>query len=537
MKNRPNNRLCKDSPPQIRFTTRTRRVVFPLLCALGFLLAGCSVGPKYKAPTGPTPVAQNYKESTVNFPDAQGWKVASPDDAMLRGKWWEVFGDPDLNSLEEQLDINNQNIKQYFQEFMEARALISEARAQYWPTITANPSISAARTPFGGLANAAASTTTGTGSTGAAVQGNGGATGTIFSFPVDASWMPDFFGKIRNQVREYQYAAQVSAADLQVERLTEESSLAQYYFEIRGQDALQKILNDTVEADQKTLDITQGLYKNGIDDYISVVEAQTTLQSAQAAATNVGVARAQYEHAIAVLLGKLATDFSLPVKPLLTAPPPIPVGVPTQLLERRPDVAAAERTLAKDNAVIGIGYAAYYPTITLSASGGFENTGFKNWFTWPSRFFSVGPSASETIFNGGLYRAEIHQYTATYNADLAAYRQTVLGAFQQVEDYLAQVRIYSQQVEREQEAVKSAQQFLDLELVRYETGVDPYFDVLTAQTTLLTDQQNVTTTQIEEMVGAVELVQALGGGWDHGDLASPSQVASKPSGDDYQQQK
>jgi NodT family efflux transporter outer membrane factor (OMF) lipoprotein len=349
--------------------------------------------------------------------------------------------------------------------------------------------------------------------------------------------MPDFFGKIRNQVREYQYAAQVSAADLQVERLTEESSLAQYYFEIRGQDALQKILNDTVEADQKTLDITQGLYKNGIDDYISVVEAQTTLQSAQASAINVGVARAQYEHAIAVLLGKLATDFSLPAKPLLTAPPPIPVGVPTQLLERRPDVAAAERTLAKDNAVIGIGYAAYYPTITLSASGGFENTGFKNWFTWPSRFFSVGPSASETIFNGGLYRAEIHQYTATYNADLAAYRQTVLGAFQQVEDYLAQVRIYSQQVEREQDAVKSAQQFLDLELVRYETGVDPYFDVLTAQTTLLTDQENVATAQIEEMVGAVELVQALGGGWDQGDLPGPSQVASKPSGDDYKQQK
>jgi NodT family efflux transporter outer membrane factor (OMF) lipoprotein len=292
-----------------------------------------------------------------------------------------------------------------------------------------------------------------------------------------------------------------------------------------------------VDADQKALDITQGLYDTGVDDYISVVEARTTLQSAQAAAINVGVARAQYEHAIAVLLGALATDFSLPVKPQLVAPPPIPVGVPTQLLERRPDVAAAERTLAKDNSVIGLGYAAYYPTITLSASGGFESSSFKSWFTWPSRFFSAGPSASETIFNGGLYRAQIHQYVATYNADLAAYRQTILGAFQQVEDYLASVRIYSQEVGRQQDAVKSAQEFLNLELVRYETGVDPYVNVLTAQTTLLLDQENVTTSQIEEMVGAVDLIEALGGGWDRSQLPTPEQVSVKPSATDYQQQK
>ena len=232
--------------------------------------------------------------------------------------------------------------------------------------------------------------------------------------------------------------------------------------------------------------MTQGLYDTGVDDYVSVVEARTTLQSAQAAAINVGVARAQFEHAIAVLLGALATDFSLPAKPQLVAPPPIPVGVPTQLLERRPDVAAAERTLAKDNSVIGLGYAAYYPTITLSASAGFENSSFQKWFTWPSRFWSVGPSGSETIFNGGLYRAPIHQFVATYNADLAAHRQTIPGAFQQVEDNLASVRIYSQEVGRQQDAVKSAQEFLNIELVRYETGVDPYVDVLTARTTLLT---------------------------------------------------
>jgi NodT family efflux transporter outer membrane factor (OMF) lipoprotein len=348
--------------------------------------------------------------------------------------------------------------------------------------------------------------------------------------------VPDFFGKIRNQVRENQFAAQVSASDLEVERLTEEASLAQYYFEIRGQDALQKILNDTVDADQKTLDITQGLYDTGVDDYISVVEARTTLQTAQAAAITIGVARAQYEHAIAVLLGALATDFSLPANPLLTDPPPIPTGVPAQLLERRPDVAAAERTLAKDNSQIGLGYAAYYPTVTLSASGGFESSSFKNWFSWPSRFFSVGPSASETIFNGGLYRAQIHQYTATYNADLAAYRQSVLSAFQQVEDYLAAVRLYSQEALRQQQAVQSAQEFLNLELVRYQTGVDPFVDVLTAQTTLLADQQTLATAHIDEMVGAVELVQALGGGWDRSELTTPQQVTTKPSDSDYKKQ-
>jgi NodT family efflux transporter outer membrane factor (OMF) lipoprotein len=447
--------------------------------------------------------------------------VASPQDAMLRGKWWEVFKNPELNALEEQLNINNQNIKQYFQNFMEARALISQARSQYWPTVTANASWGRQKSS-GSLTNSS--------------QANTGRTGTLISFPVDVSWVPDFWGKIRNQVREYQYAAQISAADLEIERLTEQASLAQYYFEIRGQDALQKLLDDIVVADKKSLDLAQGRYDTGVDDYISVVQARTALQSAQAAAINVGLARAQYEHAIAVLLGKLATDFSLPLKPLLTTPSPIPVGVPSQLLERRPDIAAAERTLAKDNAVIGVGYAAFFPNVTLSASGGFESSMFSNWFSWPSRFFSTGPSASQTIYNGGLYRAELHQYIATYNADLAAYRQTVLSAFQQVEDYLAAVRIYSQEIQREQEAVKSAQEYLDLELPRYQTGVDPYLNVLTAQTTFLSDQQTLVTLQIERMVAAVNLVEALGGGWDRSQLPIPSQL-SKTSASDYKLEK
>ena len=336
----------------------------------------------------------------MNFQDAQGWKVASPKDAMLRGNWWEVFNDPDLNALEEQLNIDNQNIKQFFQNFMEARSLISQARSQYWPTVSVNPSWTRQKTS-GSLTNAA--------------QANTGRTSTVISFPIEASWMPDFWGKIRNQVREYQYAAQVSAADLETERLTEQANLAQYYFEVRGQDALKKLLDDIVTADQKSLDFTQVQYDTGVGDYLSVVQARTALQSAQAAAINVGVARAQYEHAIAVLLGKLATDFSIPAKPLLREPPPIPVGVPSHLLERRPDIAAAERTLAKDNAIIGIGYGAFFPSVSLNASGGFESSTFSNWLSWPSRFFSIGPAISQTIFNGGLYRAELHQYTAVYN--------------------------------------------------------------------------------------------------------------------------
>jgi len=504
------------------------------LSAFGLMLAlmwapGCVVGPKYHPPTAPTPTGKNYKESTVNFQDTEGWKVANPQEAVLRGKWWEIFGDPQLNALEEQLNINNQNIKVYFEDLMEARAVIREARAQLWPTVTTNPSWQRqhASANLGNTYNANAPTH-GTGTTQSGQATSSGQTTTVWSFPVDISWVLDLWGKIRNQIREAQYAAQVNAADLENERLTEQASLAEFYFELRGQDALGKILNDTVAADQKALDITQAAYNTGIDPYISVVEAQTTLESAQSVAINVGVARAQYEHAIAVLIGKVASDFSLPSQPELRSPPPIPVGLPSELLQRRPDIAAAERTLAEANAIIGIGYGAFFPNVTLSAAGGIESSTFKNWFTWPSRFWSIGPSISQTVFNGGLYRAELNQYTAAYNADLANYRQTVLTAFEQVEDDLAAVRIYSQQVIKQQAAVGHAQQFLNLELGRYQTGIDPYVDVVTAQTTLLANQQTLATIEIEQMTSSVALIEALGGGWDQSQLPSPSQLSAKP---------
>ncbi len=490
--------------------------------ALLALLAGCRVGPRYHAPAPPAVAAPNYKESTVNFKDAGGWKVASPRDAMLRGNWWEVFHEPELNALEEQLNINNQNLKEYFQNYMAARAEIAAARSQYWPTVTANPAWSRSKSS----ANLQHSS-----------QANAGQTSTTWTAPLEASWTPDFWGKIRNEVRGAQYAAEISAADLEVEKLTEQASLAEYFFEIRGQDMLQQILNQTVVADQKSLDYNQARYDTGVGDYISVVEAKTTLEAAQSAAINVGLLRAQYEHAIAVLLGKIPTDFSIPVKPMLYTAPPIPTGVPSQLVERRPDIAAAERTLAEANATIGIGYGAFFPQVTISAEGGFESSTLKHLFDWPSRFWSIGPAVSETIFDGGLYRAELHQYIAQYNADLATYRQTVLTAFQQVEDDLAATRNYSGQILRQQQAVKDSEDDLNMELARYNTGVDPYVDVVLAQTTLLTNQETLNALEVEEMTSAVELVQALGGGWDRAQLPTPAQAGAKPPSAEYKLQK
>jgi NodT family efflux transporter outer membrane factor (OMF) lipoprotein len=481
------------------------------------LLTGCHVGPVYHAPAPPPVTAASYKESTVNFHDADGWKVASPQDAMLRGKWWEVFNEPELNALEEQLLIDNQSLKAYYQNYMEARAVIAEARAAYWPTVTVGPSFSRTR-GSGNLAGA---------------SNNAGKTSSLWSLPVEASWTPDFWGKVKNEVRGAQYAAQVSAADLENEKLIEQSSLAEYFFEIRGQDNLQKILNQTVASDQKALDAAQGAFDSGTGDYISVVEAKATLESAQASATNVGLLRAQYEHAIALLLGKPASDLSIPVKPLVYTPPAIPIGIPSQLAERRPDVAAAERTLAEANAEIGIGYGAFFPQVTLSTGVGLEASTLKHLFDWPSRLWSIGPSVSQTVYDGGLYRAQLHQYVATYNADLANYRQTVLTAFQQVEDALAATRIYSQQILQQQEAVKTSQQYLDLEMERYNSGVDPYVDVVSAQNTLLVGQQTLNALQVSQMLASVQLVQALGGGWDKSQLPTPAQTGQKTTNAEY----
>jgi NodT family efflux transporter outer membrane factor (OMF) lipoprotein len=504
--------------------TNRRSQVGLLLCVM---LTGCTVGPKYHPPAIQPPPA--FKEApppgpTSNPPQAQQsngtqdnttetWTVAQPADAKIRGDWWAIFNEPELNDLESQLNINNQNLKLYFENYMEARALVGEARAAYFPTVSFGPSYTRSRSS-GNLSNTASANT--------------GRTGQIYNLPVDISWTPDLFGRIRSQVHEAQYNAQVSAADLENERLVEQADLANFYFEIRGQDALIHLFQQTVAYYQKSLDLTQAQYDTGVGDQLSVVEARTTLQSARASLTNLGILRAQYEHAIAVLIGKEASGFSLPPRPITIAPPPIPIGMPSLLLQRRPDVAAAERTMASANAQLGVAYSAFYPSLTLSVAGGFQSSLFQHIADWPSRFWSVGPSFSQPIFNAALSSA-LHQYVAVYNADVASYRQTVLTAFQQVEDYLAETRILSQQIEQQRAAVTSAQQSLDLEMGRYETGIDPYINVVTLQNTVFSNQQTLTSLQINQMTSAVLLVEALGGGWDTSQLPTPAQVSAKPS--------
>ena len=510
---------------------RIKTMLGPAIAA--FLLAGCAVGPKYHAPAATAqPLPPSYKESPAQFPNYGEWKVAEPQEAMLRGKWWEIYKDPELNALEDQLNINNQNIKQYFENFMEARTLIAQARSQLYPTVGTTPSYQRSRT------SANLGNTTGSANSG----GAGGTTAPklqtqIFALPVTASWEPDLWGKIRNTIHEAQFNAQLSAADLENERLTEQASLAIYVFELRGQDALQKIYDETIAADQKSVDLTRARVETGVDDEISLVEAENALQSAEAAGTNLGLARAQYEHAIAVLIGTTASSFSIPVKPLNAIPPPIPVGVPSQLLERRPDVAASERAMAAANAQIGIAVAAYYPNLTISGEGGFESSAFQKLLAWPSRIWSVGPSLSETILDAGLRRATVMQYLAAYNADVAGYRQTVLTAFQQVEDSLAAVRILSKQIQQQVDAEKSAERYLELANARYYTGVDTYLNVLVAQTTLLADQQTLASLRTEVMTASVQLIEALGGGWDRSQLPSPAQVSPKVAKTEIESQK
>lgn len=507
---------------------------YTLLLALAAVtLTGCHVGPRYIKPVVPPPPA--FKESS---PEAYSnslpgtWEPAKPQDAVLKGKWWEAFNEPELNSLEEQLDINNQNLALYFQNFMAARAIVRETRSQQFPTLNVSPSYRRQKTPST-LRNAVATSaggtagTGGSGSTSSGVASTSGTTSTVISLPFDVSWAPDLWGRISSQVHEYQYAAQVSAADLENERLTEQAALAEFYFELRGQDALNDIYVRTVLADQKIVDLTKALYETGINDEESVVQAQSTLDSVEVTADGTAINRAIYEHAIATLIGKPASLFSLPVRKLDMSIPAIPVGMPSDLLERRPDIAAAERTMAQANALIGYEKALSYPQLSLTGSGGLQSSLITSLFTTPALAWSTGASAVQTLFDAGLRRATVDQYEAQYLADVALYKQIVLTAFQQVEDYLAVVRVTSDQITRENKAVNSAQYAFDLETARYETGIDPYINVLSTQTTLLNSQTSQITLHVSEMSAAVQLIQALGGGWNRNQLPAANAVTSK----------
>ena len=483
------------------------------VCAASlFLTSACNVGPKYAKPAAPAaPLFKEAAPAAYSLVPDGTWQPAQPADARLKGKWWEIFNEPELNALEDQLNIDNQNIKQFFENFMAARAQVREARAGYFPILTGNPALT--KTGTGGKTNSA-STSEASGSSN-------------YSLPLEASWAPDLWGRVRNTVREFQYAAQVSAADLENERLTEQAALAEFYFELRGQDALQDVYDRTIEADRKALELTQALVETGIDSPEATAQAEVTLKNAEATGIGIATNRAIYEHAIATLIGKPASSFSMPVKSLTTPVPAIPVGVPSQLLERRPDIAAAERTTAQANAIIGVEKAAYYPTLNLTGAGGLQSSSIAKLFSLPALFWSLGASATQIIFDAGLRNSTVAQFTATYNADVAGYRQTVLTAFQQVEDYIASVRILSQQIAKQDSAIQAAQRYLDIAMARYQTGLDPYLNVITAQTTLLSDQQTRVSLRVSEMTAAVQLIQSLGGGWDSTQLPTPTQVTLK----------
>jgi NodT family efflux transporter outer membrane factor (OMF) lipoprotein len=494
-----------------------RAGVVTILAVYAIFLTGCTVGPKYTRP--PAPVAPAYKELTPeNFKDTDGWKQAQPGDATLKGNWWEIFNDPQLNALEEQVNVSNQNIAAAAANFLAARALVRQTRAQYYPTLSANPTITNSRPSlgqFGGVSGVSSSS-----SPAFTLQSF-----TDYSMAFDASWVPDFWGKIRNTFLSNAAAAQASAADLENVRLTAQAEVAINYFEIRTQDRLKQLFDQTVAAYRDSLELTRLQFNAGIASDEAVAQAETQLESTEAGDTALGIARAQFEHAIAMLVGQPASTFSLPQAPLEANPPAIPFGLPSQILERRPDVASAERLMAQANAQIGLATAAYYPTVTLSGSAGFSNTSPSDWFTWPSRFWSAGPALAQSLFDAGLRRATVQQFRASYDRSVANYRQTVLTAFQQVEDNLASLRILSQEIRQQDTAVNSAQRNVQLSQQRYQAGIDPYLNVITAQTALLTNQQTAVNLRRDQMTASVQLIEALGGGWDAAQLPSTKDVS------------
>jgi NodT family efflux transporter outer membrane factor (OMF) lipoprotein len=465
-------------------------------------LGGCMVGPKYKQPAAPVPVV--YKE----LPETDQWKVAHPTTEALRGNWWEIFGDPQLNALEEQVAVSNQNLKIAEARFRQARATVRYYRAGEFPTISISPGVQALR--YSPNQPYFPSSASGVGS-----EGN-------FFLPFDLSYEVDLWGRIRRTVAAARAEAQASAGDLATTTLSMQAELAYDYFELRSADSQQRLLDETVKAYADMVDLTSSLFNGGAAAEPDVVQARTQLDTTRVQDTDIGVMRAQYEHAIAILIGKPPAEFAIAPRLKPFEPPAIPVGLPSQLLERRPDIAAAERRVAEANEGIGIAQAAYFPSLTIGGAVGLQSRHISNLFTWPSRVWAIGPQASETIYDAGRRRAGVQQAQANYDATVATYRETTLEAFQQVEDNLAALRILAQEATQEQQAVKESQYNLKLFTNLYEGGVDPYLEVVTAQTTLLFNQRNEIDILRRQMDASVLLVKAVGGGWNASQLPPTS---------------
>ena len=469
------------------------------LAALLVLLTACTVGPDYVRPTVEVPTA---------FKEMDGWKTAQPRDQELKGKWWEAYDDSLLNSLEEQVNISNQNLAQAEAQYRQARALVQSARAGYFPTLSANASESRSRASSSFSSQQLQSTNPVT----RGITNN-------YLLSLDAVWEADLWGRVRRTVESNEASAQASTADLEAARLSAQTELAQDYLQLRALDTQKQLLDDTVAAYEKSLQLTQNQYTAGIVAKSDVIQAQTQLKSTQAQAIDTGVQRAQLEHAIALLVGKPASVFSIAPAPLTAAVPAVPFGMPSELLERRPDIAAAERRVAAANAQIGVAKAAYFPSLTLSASGGYQSTRLSNWFTLPSRFWSVGPALAETLFDGGLRRAQTAQAIAVYDANVAAYRQTVLTGFKEVEDNLAALRILEQEAFVQDEALQAARQAVVLTTNQYKAGTVNYLNVVTVQATALSNERTAVDIFNRRLAASVLFIKALGGGWNLSDVA------------------
>jgi NodT family efflux transporter outer membrane factor (OMF) lipoprotein len=480
--------------------TETRLTVVSLACLV--LSAGCSFAPKYAKPAVQTPAA--FKELTPEqSKEIDGWKTAEPKDDLIHGQWWEMFHEPELNAFEGQVVVSNQTVAAALANFLAARAVVKQARSQYFPTVTANPSVTRSRQ------SSVSSPPT-------------SSTFTEYSLPFDASWELDFWGRIRNTVQANSLEAQATLADLENVRLTVQAEVAVDYFQLRVLDAQKQLLDATALAYQEALKVTQAQYDAGMASGQDVAQAETQLNTTLAQATDLGIQRAQLEHAIAMLLGQPASSFSIAINPLTADPVAIPFGVPSQLLERRPDVAAAERRVAGANAQIGVARAAYFPTITLSGSAGYQSTSVENLFSGPGLAWSIGSTLAQTLFDAGLRKAVTEQAWAIYQGTVANYRQTVLTAFQEVEDNLSSLRILSQELQQQNAAVESSQRYLTLANDRYQSGLDSYLNVITAQTALLSNQRTALNLRMEQLTASVQLIKALGGGWDisHGTTAA-----------------
>lgn len=472
---------------------RQNSYLITAVCGAACLLASCTVGPNYSKPA--VPAAPAYSEQPpAKF--QEGWKAAQPKDASIKGSWWEIFGDTQLNQLEEKVAPANFSLKAAQSRFDQARAQIRINRSNLYPTVSVGPNITHNRV-----------------SSNNPLHLEGFDYG-LFDFPISASWDADFFGRIRRSITAARAEAQASAADVENMKLELQTELAVDYFEARALDAQKQILDDNVTAYEKALQLTRNRFEGGVASKAEVAQAQTQLNQTQAEDIDVGVARAQFEHAIAVLMGQVPEGFHLAANPLHQEPPAIPVGLPSQLLERRPDIASAERQMAAANEQIGIAKAAFFPDLIISATGGLQGGSIVDWFTWPSRYWAAGPQVLQTVFDGGRRRAQLETAQAGYDATVSDYRQLSLTAFQEVEDNLSTLRILESEQAKQHEAVESAQNSEQLSLNRYKGGLVTYLEVITAQTIALTNERTEMDLLRRRMDASVQLIRALGGGWD-----------------------